>query len=123
MLHLSLSGATLTPQSHLSNGLGRTFDLNLNPAVAEIADPSVQPQFRGPSVAAVAEANALNASFNQKSPALLQIPARRPFASGTTPVQVVTLLGILTASRAARHRQQIVEQLAQWRCAQLAWIV
>ena len=107
--HLGTRWALLTPGPQFRDGHGSTFSLHLHGAVLAVANPAAQPQVKGAAVAAGPESNALDLPLDDQAPAfdegldaLRSRPADEALADGIGPV-----------ASASRHRQQIVEQLAQ----------
>jgi hypothetical protein len=100
--------ATLAPQTKLVQGHLASFRLNFYLPVVEVSHPTTKAKVEGSSPATVSESHSLHAAFNQETPALLQ-----GLLSLTAVFYDVVSICLVTVSRAARHRHEIVEELAQ----------
>ena len=107
--HLGTRWALLTPGPQLRDGHGSAFGLHLHGSVPAVAHPAAHPQVQSATVAAGPESDSLDLSLDDQAPAfdegvdaLRSRPADEALADGIGPV-----------ASASRHRQQIVEQLAQ----------
>lgn len=107
--HLRTRWALLTPGPQFRDGHGSALGLHLHRAVLAVANPAANPQVEGAAVAAGPESDSLDLPQDDQAPAfdegldaLRARPADEAFADGIGPV-----------ASASRHRQQIVEQLAQ----------
>jgi hypothetical protein len=99
---------TLAPQTKLVQGHLASFRLNFYLSVFEVSHPTTKAEVEGSSPATVSESHSLHAAFDQEAPALLQ-----GLLSLTGVFYDFVLICLATISRAARHRHEIVEELAQ----------
>ena len=106
------TGRTLfAPGAQFRNGQGGALRLNFHRAVAQVANPSTHAEVQGTSVAAGSEPHALHPPMNQQAPAFDEgLMADRLGAADKPSFKCIGAVAI-----ASRHREQIVEQLAQCR--------
>jgi hypothetical protein len=82
--------------------------LNLYAPVFEVANPARKAKVDGSLSATLSESHPLHAAFDEKSPAFFQW-----LLSLTRGLYETVAICVATVSRAARHRHEIVEELAQ----------
>ena len=114
--HSGSRRSDLTPGPKFRQGEWRPFGLHLDTAIALVANPSADAEIQGAPTAAGPEPHLLDAALNHPAPAFDEtldplglLAADKPVGDRFSP-----------ASSAARHREQIVVELAQCRCTQLA---
>ena len=107
--HLSTRWALLTPGSQLRDGHGSALGLHLHSAVLAVANPAADPQVKGAAVAAGPESDSLDLPLDDQAPAFDE----GLDALWTSPADEALGDDIRPVASASRHRQQIVEQLAQ----------
>ena len=100
-----------TPGPQFRQGQRCPFGLNFHTAITEVAHPTADAEIKGATIAAGAEPHPLNAAFDYPAPAFGEgldsrglLAADEALADRFSP-----------ASSAARHREQIVVELAQCR--------
>ena len=85
--------------------------MNFNTAVSEVANPAPQSEVQCAPIAAGSKTNPLNPSMDQQPPALQEGLQ----SAGLGSVDEPPGYGIGSAASASRHREQIIEELAQCR--------
>lgn len=103
-------GALFTPGAQFRNGMGGTLGLDFHLAVQSVADPAADSQFQGAATAAAAKSHPLDVPFDRQLPAL-----QKRLNPLLATADEASLEGFGAVASAARHREQIVEELAQWR--------
>ena len=111
LAHLRPWGALLAPGAQLGQRQLISFRLNLHAAVPQIADPARDSQVQGAAAAGGTKAHSLNAALNDQAPAFDE----RLDPPGLRTGDEASVIRFGAAASAARHREQIVEELAQWR--------
>jgi hypothetical protein len=82
--------------------------LYFNSSVTEVSDPAAKTKIEGSLAAAVPKSHPLNSAFDQEAPSFFEwllALTRAPHESAA--------ICVATVSSAARHRHEIVEELAQ----------
>ena len=109
--HPSARRPDLAPGPQFRQGQRCPFGLNFHTAITEVAHPTADAEIQGAPIAAGAEPYPLNAAFDYPAPAFGEgldsrglLAADEALADRFSP-----------ASSAARHREQIVVELAQCR--------
>ena len=109
--HLCSRGTLLAPGPQLGNRQGRPLGLYFNTAVTQVADPAPQSEVQCAPIAAGSKADPLDPPVDQQPPAFEE--GLQP--SGLRSVDEPPGYGIGSAASASRHREQIIEELAQCR--------
>ena len=108
-LYPSTRRPLFTPGAQFRQGQRMSLRLNLHASVTEISYPPPDLEIQGAAAAAGSESNPLHTSVNHPSPSLHKwLHPGRLLACYESVGN-----GVAAASSAARHRQQIVEELAQ----------
>ena len=109
--NLCSRGTLLTPGPQLRNRQRRSLGLHFNTAVTQVADPAPQAEVQCAPIAAGSKADPLDPPVDQQPPAFEE--GLQP--SGLGSVDEPPGFGVGSAASASRHREQIVEELAQCR--------